>query len=162
MNNSNKKVATLGMLCALAIILSYIELLLPPIYAAVPGIKIGLPNVVIVYILYRFGVKHALLVSLLRVIITNLLFTNGITMLYSLCGALLSIGIMLLLKKTNKFSTVGVSIAGAIAHNLGQILVAMLILQSAYIGYYMIVLTLSATIAGVFVGVLGGMLIKRL
>ncbi len=161
MKRSNtKKLTFLGLMASLALILSYVEALLPPIYAAVPGIKMGLPNIIIIFILYRFSVKEAAAVSGIRLLAVALLFGNVMTLSYSVAGALLSIVVMALLKKTNKFSMVGVSIAGGVSHNLGQIIVAMLLLSTKEIGYYMIVLAVSGTVAGVFIGLLSTTMLK--
>lgn len=162
MKNKTKKIAILGVITSIALVLSYLESILPPIYAAIPGIKVGLPNIVIIFILYKYGLKEAVTVSALRVFIVALLFGNVMTLAYSLAGAMLSIFAMVLLKKLDRFSEVGVSIVGGVAHNLGQILVAVALLNSTLIGYYMIVLTITGTLAGVFVGLAGSLLIKRM
>ena len=159
---TTKKVAFLGLAAALALLLSYVEVLLPPLYAAVPGIKLGLPNIAILYLLYAMDVRYAALVSLTRVAIASLLFGNIMTLAYSLAGAVLSLGVMWLLKKTKFLSEVGVSVAGGVTHNLGQVLVAMFLLDTPQIAYYMIVLTLTGTISGIFIGLCGALLLKRL
>lgn len=161
MKNQTKRIAFLGLFTTVALILSYIEAILPPIYQAVPGVKVGLPNIIIIFILYKFGVKEAVTVSFMRLVIVALLFGNGMTLIYSFAGAVLSLVIMVILKKINVFSTVGVSIAGGVFHNLGQILVAIVLLNSVQIGYYMIVLSITGTLAGVFVGLAGNYIIKR-
>ena len=152
----------LGMCASVALLLSYVETLFPPLFAAVPGIKIGLPNVAIIFLLYRFGVKEAAIVSFVRLIIVSMLFGNTMTLAYSVAGAVLSLLVMALLKRLNFLSTVGVSVAGGVSHNIGQILVAMVLLSTAEIGYYMIVLAATGTISGIFVGLCGALLIKRL
>lgn len=162
MRSKTKKVALLGVLTSVALILSYIEAVLPPIWSAVPGIKMGFPNIVIIFILYRFGVKEAAIVSFIRIFIVALLFGNVMTLTYSCAGALLSIILMAILKKINAFSIVGTSIVGGVAHNLGQILVAIFLFDTVQIGYYMAVLAVTGTIAGVFIGVAGAFLLKRL
>lgn len=162
MGKRKTKVAYLGILTALALVFSYVEMLLPPIYTAVPGIKMGLPNIVIVLALYCLGFKYAAIISLVRVFAVFLLFGNAMTVIYSLVGAILSLLLMFLLKKSEKFSCVGVSVAGAVMHNLGQTLVAMLLLETAEIGYYMIVLTITGTIAGALIGLVSAQLTKRL
>lgn len=149
-----KKLTFLGLMASLALILSYVEALLPPIYAAVPGIKMGLPNIIIIFLLYRYSVKEAVMVSGIRLLIVALLFGNFMTLAYSFAGAVLSLTIMAILKKTNWLSMVGVSIAGGVSHNFGQILMAILLLGTKEIGYYMIVLAVSGTVAGVFIGLL--------
>ncbi len=155
-----KKITLLGLLSALAMVLSYIEMLLPPIVTAIPGIKVGLPNIVTVFLLYKFSFKDAFLVSLIRIITVSLLFGNIMTLSYSLAGGIISILLMFLLKKTNLFSTVGVSIAGGVAHNVGQICVAIFITNTLQIGYYMIPLFISGTIAGAVIGLIGALTLR--
>lgn len=161
MKVSIKKITVFALMTTLALILSYIETLIPPLYSAVPGIKIGLPNIIIIFILYKFSFFDALKVSFLRVFLVVLLFGNTVTLFYSLAGAVLSLLTMGILKKTDLFSILGVSIAGAVSHNLAQILTAIILLQSKEIGYYMIPLFISGIIAGIFVGILGAVLLKR-
>jgi heptaprenyl diphosphate synthase len=162
MRSKTKKVALLGILTSVALILSYLEAILPPIWSAVPGIKMGFPNIVIIFILYRFSVKEAAIVSFVRIFIVALLFGNVMTLAYSCAGAFLSIVLMATFKKINAFSVVGTSIVGGVAHNLGQILVAIFLFDTVQIGYYMAVLAVTGTIAGVFIGIAGAFLLKRL
>ncbi|MBR2337982.1 MAG: Gx transporter family protein [Clostridia bacterium] len=157
-----RKLTFLGLAAACAIIFSYVEMLLPPLWSAVPGIKVGLPNIVILILLYKFSVKDAAAVSLIRIFLVSLLFGNVMTLSYSLAGAALSLGVMAVLKRTDRFSVMGVSIAGGVTHNLGQILVAMLIMRTKEIGYYMIVLAVTGTLAGIAVGIAGTLLMKYL
>lgn len=157
-----KKISVLSLLTAASMILSYVEAVLPPVYAAIPGIKVGLPNIVIIFILYRMGVSAAVSVSFLRVCLSSLLFGNLISLIYSIAGAALSIFVMAILKKADFLSAVGVSVAGGVFHNVGQILMAMLLLETAAIGYYLIVLAVTGTLAGIFIGLCGAFLIKRL
>ena len=160
--NRIKRVTLLGLLASLALLLSYVEFLLPPLYAAVPGIKLGLPNIVIIFTLYRLGLSSAATVSFVRLAVSALLFGNVMTFAYSFAGALLSLAVMALLKKLDVLTTVGVSIAGGILHNFGQILVAMLLLNTPQIAYYMIVLTVTGTISGAFIGLCGAFMVKRI
>ncbi len=155
-----KRITVLGVLAALSIVLSFIETLLPPIYAAVPGIKIGLANIVNVFLLYKFSIKDTAAVVLVRVLTVSLLFGNLMTLAYSIAGALLSITLMALLKKTDRFSTVGVSIAGGVAHNLGQIIIAILVTSTLEIGYYMIFLCVSGILSGTLIGIAGALVLK--
>ncbi len=155
-----KKLTFLSVLSALAIILSFVESLLPPIWSAVPGIKMGLPNIIIIFLVYKFSIKEAAIVSFIRLLIVVLLFGNFMTFLYSFAGAVLSLLVMWLLKHINKFSQIGVSIAGAISHNLAQVMVALLLLQTKEIGFYFPILAVSGTVAGIFVGLSGIMLLK--
>ena len=132
-----KKVAILGVFLALALICSYIESLIP-FYFGVPGMKLGLTNVVVLLLLYFFGAKEALLVSMMRILLSGFMFSNAFSILYSLAGGILSWAVMLLLKKTGRFHMVSISICGGITHNLGQILVAMVVVKNYYIfGYFL-------------------------
>jgi heptaprenyl diphosphate synthase len=160
--SATKKAAFLGLGTALSLLFSYVEVLMPPLYAAVPGIKLGLPNIVVLYLLYALGFRYAALVSLARVAISSLLFGNVMTLAYSAAGAVLSLCVMWLLKKTAFLSEVGVSVAGGVTHNLGQVLVAILLLDTPQIGYYMLVLTVTGTISGICIGLCGAYLLRRL
>ena len=153
------KVAQYGLIAALALVLSYLESLVPSL--GVPGVKLGLPNIAIVFALYRLGWRDACIISLVRVFLVFLLFGNGAGLAYSLAGAALSLSLMGLLKKTGRFSSVGVSVAGGVAHNAGQILVAMALLETSRLAWYLPVLWVSGTIAGVLIGVVSGVLVER-
>ena len=155
-----KKVAMLGLTIALAMIMSYIEALVP-LSVAVPGIKMGLANIVIIFVLYKIGTKEAILVSLIRVILVSLLFSNVMAMAYSIAGAVLSLSVMWALKKTDKFSFVGVSIAGGIMHNVGQIIMAVILLGTEQIALYLPVLIITGTATGVVIGIVSGLVINR-
>ena len=161
MKQNIRRYSVLGLLTTVALVLSYVEAILPPIWSAVPGIKIGLPNIIIIFILYKTGLKDAITVSEIRLFLVALLFGNVMNLAYSAAGAILSLSLMTLCKKLNLFSTVGVSIVGGVAHNLGQILVAMAIFETSQIGYYMLVLAVTGTVAGVFVGIVASIIIKR-
>ena len=160
MKRSTEKLTALALFSAMAIIFSYIEAVLPPIWSAIPGIKVGLANIVTVTLLYKFSIKEAFIVAFIRIIVIALLFGNVMTLVYSLAGFVLSVVIMAILKRTGLFSSVGVSIAGGIFHNLGQITVAMIMLQTKEIGYYMIVLAFTGTVAGILIGIAGNYLLK--
>ncbi|MBQ2899064.1 MAG: Gx transporter family protein [Oscillospiraceae bacterium] len=155
-----KKVAMLGLTIALAMIMSYIEALVPLSFA-VPGIKMGLANIVIIFVLYKIGTKEAILVSLIRVILVSLLFSNVMAMSYSIAGAVLSLLVMWVLKKTDKFSVIGVSIAGGIMHNVGQIIMAVILLGTEQIALYLPVLIITGTATGVVIGIVAGLVINR-
>lgn len=162
MHGKTKKIALLGLLASLAMVLSYIEMLLPPLYSALPGIKMGLTNIVIIFTLYKLGVKEAVTVSAIRLLWIGLLFGNVMTLAYSVAGATLSLALMALLKHFGLFSIAGVSVVGGISHNVGQIAVAIFLLERAEIGYYLIVLSLTGTVAGLLVGLASGYLLKLL
>ena len=156
-----KKVAFLGMCIALSMILSFVESQIPPLMA-VPGVKVGLPNIVMVFMLYKVGAKETAIVSILRVILVGILFGTPLSMIYSLAGATLSLIGMILLKKTNLFAHVTVSVAGGILHNIGQIATACIVMETAQIAYYLPVLLISGTIAGILIGLTAAMILKRL
>lgn len=162
MRSPGRQVAFLGLCSSVALVLAYVEILLPPLFVAVPGIKLGLPNIVIIFILYHLGIRRAAAVSFVRIAVVALLFGNPMTLAYSIAGALLSLGVMFLLQKLNFLSIIGVSVAGGVFHNVGQILMAMLLLGTAELGYYLIVLTVTGTISGILIGLCGGMLVKRI
>ena len=155
-----KRVAFLGLTIALAMILSFVEHQIPPL-VAIPGIKLGLPNLVMTFILYKVGWKDTVAVSLIRIILVSLLFGNFQYMTFSMAGALLSLLGMIILKKTNWFSCITVSITGGILHNVGQIIAACLWTQTAEIAFYLPFLLVSGTIAGALIGLLAGIMIKR-
>ena len=156
-----KKVAFLGMCIALSMILSFVESQIPPLMA-VPGVKMGLPNIVMVFMLYKIGAKDTAIVSILRVILVGILFGTPLSMIYSLAGATLSLIGMILLKKTNLFAHVTVSVAGGILHNIGQIATACIVMETAQIAYYLPVLLITGTIAGILIGLTAAMILKRL
>ena len=162
MHNKVKDIAFFGMCISLALALAYVEMLMPPLFASVPGIKMGLPNIILIFLLYRRGLVPAITVSLLRMVLVTLLFGNTMAFFYSLAGGVLSMAVMALLKRLNFLSTTGVSVAGAVTHNVGQILVAMWLLNTAELGYYLIVLAITGTIAGLFIGLCGSLLIRRI
>ena len=162
MKNKSKTVALAGICVALALILAYIEVLLPPLFSAVPGIKMGLPNIIIVFLLYRRGPAWAGIVSLLRILLVSMLFGNAMALMYSLAGGVLSLAVMLILKNLNALSPVGVSVAGGVTHNIGQIIMAVLLLDTVQLGYYLAVLAVTGTVAGIVIGLCGAFLVKRI
>ena len=157
-----KKVAFLGVSIALAMILSYVESQIPAL-VAIPGIKVGLPNLVIVFLLYKMSWKDATIVSIIRILLVAMVFGQNIMMVsFSLAGAVLSLTSMILLKETDWFSTITVSIVGGIFHNIGQIVAAILWTETVGIVTYLPVLLISGTVAGAVVGLISGMLVERL
>ena len=156
-----KKVAMLGLCIALSMVLSFIEHQIPPL-VAVPGVKVGLPNLVMVFMLYKIGWKETAVVSLIRVVLVSMLFGSVVSMAYGLVGATLSLIGMTLLKKTKLFSTIAVSVVGGVLHNIGQIATACVVMGTAQIVYYLPVLLISGTIAGVVIGFVSGLLVKKL
>ncbi len=156
-----KRVAFLGVFTALGLILGWLESLLP-VFPFAPGIKIGLANIITLLVLYRFSWKEAASVNLLRIGLSSVLFGNISVFLYSLSGTVLSLVIMGLLKKTDKFSVVGVSVSGGVMHNIGQILMAALLMENRIILYYIPILVVSGVVAGVLTGLTGAVLHKHL
>ncbi len=158
---SAKKTAFYGLFLALALVAGYVERLIP-INLGVPGVKIGLANIVTMVLLYCVGWQAAAIISLARIVLSGILFGSGFAMVYSAAGAVLSIVAMMLLKRTKKFRVVGISVAGGVFHNVGQILVAIIVLETKSLIYYLPVLIISGLAAGIFVGILSGWLTKTL
>lgn len=157
---STKKIAELGILLGISIVLSYLESLLP-VFIAVPGVKLGLANMVSLLVLYQYGGKSAFLLCGVRVFLTGFLFSGMAGIIYGLAGGMSSITVMLILKKISAFSMIGVSIAGAITHNLFQIIVACILMDSSAILYYFPVLVCSGILAGFAIGYLGYRVLKH-
>ena len=156
-----KKLTRCALLIAAAMVLSWVESLIP-LSAAVPGMKVGLPNVVVIFALYRLGTSWAWLISLVRVVLVALTFGNAFSLWYSLAGAVLSLLIMWGLKAAGKFSIPAVSVTGGVCHNVGQMAVAMAVLQSTATAYYLPPLLLSGMLAGAAIGAAGAILVKRI
>ena len=148
-----KKTATLGFLLALSMILSYIESILP-LSIGIPGIKLGLPNLIVVILLYLYGEKEALIVNVLRIVLTGFMFGNLFAILYALAGALFSFTVMLFMKKSNIFSIAGVSIGGGVFHNIGQLIVAMFVVETYAPVFYLPVLLAAGVATGFIIGLI--------
>ncbi len=155
------KVAYFGIFAALAMILSYIESLFP-FFWGIPGVKLGLANSMSLTILYLLGIPAAFLISVVRIVLTGFLFGNAFSIIYSLSGALLSMAVMILLKRTKAFSIVGISMAGGISHNIGQIIAAIFLVENLNLLYYLPALLLSGLVTGAVIGVLSREIIKRM
>lgn len=156
----NKKIALCGVLTALAMIFSYIESVIP-VPIPVPGIKLGVANIAVITILYVLGVKEAIVINLLRIVLTSLLFGNVNSFLFSISGAALSLTIMIIMKKLDFFSCIGVSVCGGVMHNIGQIIAAVFIMGSEAIVFYLPVLIVSGVFTGVVIGVVSGIVAKH-
>ncbi len=155
-----RRLTALSLLFALAMIFSFVESRLPT-FVPIPGVKLGLCNVVVIFALLRLGAPSAIAVSLLRVLLSSILFGNAAAFLYSLAGAILSLAVMILLKKSKLFSPIGISVAGGVMHNVGQLLMAWLVLGTAGVMYYLPVLLIAGVIAGTLIGLLSTYLYKR-
>ena len=152
-------VAEYGTLIALAMVLSYLESLIPAFFA-VPGMKLGLTNTVVLFALYTRGKGSALIINLIRIMLVSLLFSNGVSMYYSIAGGLLSFAVMIMMKRS--FGIITVSVCGGIAHNIGQILAAVILLQTASIAWYLAVLWFTGLLSGALIGIIGGELVRRI
>ena len=156
-----KKLAGCAVLTSLALIFSYIEYLLP-LSLAIPGIKLGLANIVSLIALYSLGPGYAFFIGIARVFLSSLLFGSAFSMIYSLAGCILSIFTMWLFKRIDKFSISGVSMAGGVMHNIGQILIAALVMESSAVFYYLPVLILAGMVTGIGIGIISTLVINKL
>ena len=161
MENKTKRIALYGMCIALAFILSYIESLFP-VYGAVPGMKLGLTNLVVVFALYYMNAKAAFTINIVRILLVAATFGNGVSLWYSLAGGMCSFLAMLLLKKLGGFHLTTVSVAGSVFHNAGQIVVAVLLLGTRQVAWYFGMLCISGVVSGVVIGILTGIVLSRL
>lgn len=155
------RVAYFGVFTALALIFSYVETLIP-ISFGIPGVKLGLANLIIVIALYKIGLREVYLLSVVRVLLAGFLFGNYFSIIYSLAGALLSLTVMAALKKAGGFSIIGVSIAGGVFHNIGQLFVAMLAVETFRVAYYVPVLLVAGLLTGCVIGIVAQEMLRRL
>ena len=161
MKMKTKQLTALAITISFAMILSYLESRIPPL-VAIPGIKVGLANIAVIFALYKFGFKEAITVSLIRIFLVAMLFASPISMIYSLAGGILSLCGMILLKKITPLNEITISVCGGVLHNVGQIAMASIMLSTNVVVYYLPFLLLSGIIAGIAVGVAAGVLIKRI
>lgn len=159
-NKKARTAAVFGLMIALAFTLSYLESLLP-LNIGIPGVKLGLANLVVVVALYRLKPTEALIIALIRILLAGLTFGNTYSLIYSLCGGLLSFAAMALAKKT-KMSTIGVSILGGTMHNIGQIAAAAVLMGTGKIVYYLPVLLIAGLLTGFLIGLLSNTIIQRI
>lgn len=155
------RVTLAAALAALALIFSYIEAIIP-FNAGMPGVKLGVANLVILISLYTLGFRYTFAINLVRILVAGLLFNGFFGAMYSLSGGILSLLVMFGLKKTGRFSQTGVSMAGGVAHNTGQLLIAVLIVSNIKLFVYFPVLLFSGLISGFFIGILTYLIRKRL
>lgn len=158
-NNKAKKIALFGMMVALAFTFSYFESLIPLDFV-VPGVKLGLANLVVVIALYLMKPGEAFSIAIIRIFLAGLTFGNAYSIAYSLCGGILSFLVMYLVRKT-KLSVIGVSMLGGICHNIGQIIVAAIVMGTSRIAYYLPVLLVAGLITGLLLGVISKLVIER-
>ena len=155
------KVAYFGVFTTLALIFSYVETLIP-IQFGIPGVKLGLANLIIVIALYRMKLSEAYLLSIVRVLLAGFIFGNYFSIIYSLAGWLLSLTVMALLRKKGGFSVIGVSIAGGVFHNIGQLIIASVIVETFSVMYYVPVLLIAGLVTGLLIGIASDGMLKRL
>lgn len=155
------KVAYFGVFTTLALIFSYVETLIP-IQFGIPGVKLGLANLIIVIALYRMKLSEAFLLSIVRVLLAGFIFGNYFSIIYSLAGGLLSLTVMALLRKKGGFSVIGVSIAGGVFHNIGQLIIASVIVETFSVMYYVPVLLIAGLVTGLLIGIASDGMLKRL
>ena len=149
------------MFTALALIFSYVETLIP-FHIGIPGVKLGLANLIIVVALYKMSLKETYLLSVVRVVLSGFIFGNYFSIIYSLAGGLLSLTVMALLKKKGGFSILGISIAGGVCHNIGQLVIAMAVVETFSVIYYIPVLLIAGLITGLLIGIAADGMLKRL
>ena len=157
----SKKVAMAGMFTALAMIFSYVEVLIP-INLGIPGMKLGLANLVVVVTLYTMGAPMAFAVSMIRIMLVSMTFGSFSAMLYSMAGGLLSFCGMALLKKIPNFSVIGVSLLGGVVHNTGQLLVAMAVVENINLIAYLPPLMIAGMVTGILIGIVSAQVIPRI
>lgn len=161
MRVDTKKLAMMGLFTALAMIFGYVEAILP-ISIGIPGVKLGLANIVVVFALYRLKPLEAFWINVARIVLVSFMFGNLSMMLYSLAGGILSFVAMTLFKKSGKFSIYGISVAGGVFHNVGQLVVAMIALETASMVYYGPVLLISGLVTGLLIGITAKEVLKRI
>ena len=158
--SETRRMTFLALTVSFALILSFIESRIPA-FVAIPGIKVGLANIAVIFALYKFGIKEAITISMVRVILVSMLFGSPISFVYSITGAVLSLTIMFLLKKLTPLGEIAISVSGGVMHNIGQIGAASFMLGTNVVIYYLPFLLLSGTIAGIVVGAAAAVLIKK-
>lgn len=158
---NQKKIAYLGLFAAVAIIFGYVESLIP-FFAGIPGIKLGLANLAVLFILEKYTWKEASVVSIVRIFVIGFLFGNLFSILYSLAGAALSLTVMTIMKKKSGFSILGISVAGGVSHNVGQLIVAAIIVENTSLLYYAPALLISGVVTGLLIGMLTREVLRRI
>ena len=159
MKNKIKQIAMMAILIALSFVLSYVDSLIVLPFG-IPGIKLGIANIAIIYTLYKIGAKEATVVSILRLVLSSILFGSVLTFLYSLVGAVLSLSLMIILKKYTNLALITISISGAVLHNIGQIIVAVIVMATKEIVFYLPILIITGILSGIGVGILSVLTIK--
>ena len=156
-----RQITTMGILVALAMVLGFVETLIP-INLGIPGMKLGLANIVVVIALFLFDIKTAVVVSILRIILIAMTFGNMSMMFYSIAGASLSLLSMIAISKIKSFSLISVSIVGGIMHNVGQIICAAFVVRTNGVFTYLPVLMIAGLVSGALIGIVAGLISVRL
>nr|WP_297704694.1 Gx transporter family protein [uncultured Butyrivibrio sp.] len=156
-----EKISLYGVLIALALILSYVESQIPA-FVAIPGMKLGLTNIVVLTALFLLGEKSAMMINIFRIIVVSILFGNAMSFAFSIVGGMLSTLVMIVLKRSGKFKIIGISAAGGITHNIGQIITAIVLLGTKAIAWYLPILWISGISSGILIGIIGGAVCSRL
>ena len=157
-----KNAAKYGVLVALAFIFSYLETLIPFEMIGIPGIKLGLANLVVVVAMYTMRIRDALIISLVRILLVGFTFGNPYSAIYGLCGGMVSFAVMAVLKKADWFGITGVSLTGGIFHNIGQLLVAVFVVENIRVAYYFPPLLIAGATTGAVIGIVAGMVVRRI
>ena len=160
-DKTSRLTALYGMMIALAVLFSYVEMLIP-LNLGIPGVKLGLANLVTIVAFYTIGVKEAVAITLVRIVLVGITFSNLFSMLYSLAGGELSLILMILCRKRDWYGQTGVSIVGGVGHNVGQLIVAAIVVENTAVFYYFPYLLVAGIIAGMLIGILGGIVVNRL
>lgn len=161
MNKKVESIAVVGVLSAFAIILSYIETFITFDFY-IPGVKLGIANIAVVIVLVKYGMGQAFMVNIIRIFIVCIMFSNTFSLLFSLIGAAFSFVVMCILKRAGCFGIIGISVSGAVFHNIGQIILASILIYGKSIVYYIPVLIIAGIITGIIIGIVSGMVIKHL
>lgn len=159
-HSRTRRIAVSSMFAALALIFSYIEAILP-LSAGIPGVKLGIANLVVILALYNMNFRYAMGINVIRILVAGLLFNGLFGALYSLAGGVVSLTVMWLLKRTDLFSMAGVSMAGGVAHNMGQLLVASALVSNLKMFVYLPVLMFSGIAAGILIGITASVINQR-
>ena len=160
--STGRRVAISALFASLALIFSYIEAILPAAAPGIPGVKLGIANLVVMIAMYRLDLRYAITINLIRIFLAGFMFSGLYGAIYSLCGCIVSFLVMCILKKSGLFSVVGVSMGGGVAHNIGQLCIAAVLVSSVEIFYYLPVLIVSGTISGILIGFLCHILLEHL
>lgn len=160
-DNKIKTIALMGLLVALAIILSYVESLVPAFFA-VPGMKLGLTNIVVLFAIYRLDLKSAIIINLIRIMLVGFMFGSGVSIIYSVCGGILSFLVMAACYKLLKLKIITVSVCGGVFHNVGQVIAAAVLLSTVHVMGYFVILWFSGVAAGIVTGIIAAVIVKRI